>query len=127
MIGGTYFDSRDVIERIAELESERDFYNEQPDCADVVWDVAYPDEAEELARLIELQDEVGGGEWEYGITFIRDSEWVDYVQEMCEDIGDVPRDLPHYIVIDWDATADNIQADYSTVEFDGSTYYYRNS
>jgi hypothetical protein len=50
---------------------------------------------------------------------------VDYCQELLEDIGDIPKGLPGYIVIDWEATAENLKADYSTVDFDGQTYYYR--
>ncbi len=45
--------------------------------------------------------------------------------EMLSDIGDLPRDIPHYIVIDEDATARNIQQDYTSVDFDGATYWVR--
>jgi hypothetical protein len=33
--------------------------------------------------------------------------------------------LPDWIVIDWDATADNLKVDYTEVEFDGVTYLVR--
>lgn len=48
-----------------------------------------------------------------------------YVQDFAEDIGAVSRDMSDWIVIDWDKTADNLKADYVTVEFDGNTYYRR--
>ena len=41
------------------------------------------------------------------------------------DIGDLPKDLPAYIVIDWDKTANNIEADYTTVDYDGVEYLIR--
>lgn len=47
------------------------------------------------------------------------------MQELLEDIGDIPRDMPHYLVIDWEATARNIAVDYTQVDFDGVTYYIR--
>jgi hypothetical protein len=44
---------------------------------------------------------------------------------MTYHIGDMPKEIPSYIVIDWDATAENIQADYTSVDFDGVTYWIR--
>ena len=63
---------------------------------------------------------------DYGCdTLVRDSYFVQYVQDLCEDGGDVPTNLPHYIVIDWAATAENIRVDYTPFEFDGRTYWAR--
>ena len=86
----------------------------------------------ELARLEAFMSEMEGrggdeqwrGAW-YPVTIIRDSYFVDYCQELCADIGDIPRDMPAYLVIDWEATARNIQQDYTSVEFDGVTYWVR--
>lgn len=55
------------------------------------------------------------------------SYWVDYVQEMLEDTGDIPKDLPHYIVIDWESTARNIQYDYVSIDVGGTDFWIRNS
>jgi len=136
-------DSREIIERIEELQGERadlvdpredtleDYTLEDAD--DILsafddlteWDNS--DEAEELAILESLAEECEGySDWRYGETLIRYSYWIDYVQEMLEDIGDLPRDIPHYIAIDWEATARNIAYDYSIVDFDGVDYYIRN-
>jgi antirestriction protein len=46
----------------------------------------------------------------------------DFAWQLAEDVGDIPRDLPSYIVIDWEATARNIMYDY--FEWDG--LYFRN-
>ena len=81
------------------------------------------DEHEELAELEELESEVS--EWSDGNTLIPESEFTDYCMELLDDIGTLPKDLPSYVVIDWDATADNIRADYLTVDFQGETYLYR--
>ena len=90
------------------------------------------DEADELAALESLLDDLRGNggdhQWEgnwYPATLIRDSYFTDYAQELCEDIGDLPRNFPSYIEIDWEATARNIRMDYSCVEIDGIDYWYR--
>lgn len=112
-------DSRDVIERIEELHA-----------------IATDDDADpsdrthannELAVLQALQDEAEpyAPDWTYGATLIRDSYFVEYVQELVSDIGGLPRDLPDYIVIDWKATARNIRQDYFSVDFGGVTYWVR--
>ena len=56
---------------------------------------------------------------------IRESHWKEYAQELAEDIGGMPKDLPSWVVIDWEATADNLKADYSEVDYDGITYLVR--
>jgi hypothetical protein len=45
----------------------------------------------------------------------------DFVQNLCEDVGDIPKDLPSYIYIDWERTAKDIMMDY--VESGG--HYFR--
>jgi hypothetical protein len=87
------------------------------------------DELETLTKLLDETRGYGGdhqfeGDW-YPGSLIRESYFVEYVQEMLADIGDLPRDLPGYIAIDWDKTADNIRVDYSTADFDGVEYLYR--
>lgn len=81
------------------------------------------DERDELAELETLADEVS--EWSSGNQLIPEDDFEDYCQELCEDIGDIPKDLPSYIVIDWEATAQNLKADYSEIEYQGTTYLYR--
>jgi hypothetical protein len=115
-------DVRDIIARVEELQSDFDLDPE----------LLGEEEREELIFLSTILHELCGyggdeqwrGDW-YPITLIRESHFVDYVQEMLEDCGEIPRDLPHYIYIDWQATAREVQVDYSEVEVDGVTYFYR--
>ena len=46
----------------------------------------------------------------------------DFVQNLIEDCGELPKDLPTYIHIDWELTARDIMMDYS--EHNG--HYFRN-
>ena len=118
-------DSRSIIERIEELTEERDSFEKGGHEAD--WSLANPDEADELKALEALAEEAEGyaPDWKHGATLIRDSYFVDYAEELCKDIGDMPQDIPSYIEIDWEKTAENIQVDYTSVEFDGVTYWVR--
>lgn len=110
-------DIRDIIERIEELETQE------------VFNDAHKEELRHLYAIIEDLKGNGGdeqwrGDW-YPVTLIADGYFTEYAQELVSDIGDLPRDIPTYIEIDWEATARNIRMDYTSVEVDGFTYYYR--
>ena len=114
-----YMDSRDIQERIEELElALEDEDTDEGDRDDI---------QEELDGWYQVKSEVAESnpEWDDGITFIAYEKFDDYVKEFCEDCGDIPRNLPDYIVIDWQATADNLQVDYTEVEIQGSIYLFR--
>jgi len=127
--GNQVIDSREVMERIEELQDERNGIMEHSaevesgeDLAN--WDKEFGQELTELKELAE-EGESASSDWTHGVNLIRDDYFTDYVQEMLADIGELPRDIPHYIVIDWDETASNIQADYTSIEFGGETYWFR--
>jgi len=119
-------DIRDVIARVEELRENAS--NDHPDMLQDEIDV----ENKELTTLESLLNDLAGyggdhqweGSW-YPVSLIRDSYFVDAMQELVQDIGDLPRDIPSYLAIDWEKTADNLRADYSSVEFEGITYWYR--
>jgi hypothetical protein len=81
------------------------------------------DQEKEFKELEELESEVS--EWTSGNTLIPCDDFTDYCQELVSDIGDLPRDIPGYLVIDWEATADNLKTDYSVCTYQGTDYYYR--
>lgn len=89
------------------------------------WDDS--EEADELKVLKKLaaDAEQYSADWIHGETLIHEDYWVEYCEELCKDIGDMPKEIPSYIVIDWEATADNLKMDYSEVDFDGEAYYIR--
>jgi hypothetical protein len=124
-------DVRDVIARIEHLEALRqpgpiDLGEEDNDCAQ-------DDLFRELADLESLMGDLKGtggdeqwrGAW-YPITMIRESYFQEYAQELAEDCGMIQKDArwPNNC-IDWGAAADALKGDYTTVEYEGVTYYVR--
>ena len=110
-------DSRDIVARIAELEVEADL---DPKDEDV------KDELAELERVVEEIEGYSGDTAKDGITLIRDDYFEEYAQDFAIDIGAVPSDLkwPCHC-IDWEQAADELKMDYTSVEIDGITYWYR--
>lgn len=105
------FDSRDVEERIKELEEmeERD-----------------EDEQEELKELLAFKEEVETTEWDYGETFIHDSYFNEYAQELFDDCysHNVHESVRNYI--DYDAFAEDLKHDYTYANLGGETFWFRN-
>jgi hypothetical protein len=116
-----YFDSRDVIARIAEIEEEysETFMNVGGMPVDV---------RDEYVALIDLRNdaEVNVADWEFGETFVSDDYFVEYAKDPADDIGSFRIDyewpLNH---IDWFAAADELREDYTPFEFRGTTYWAR--
>lgn len=122
------FDSREVIERIAELESLAETMSDEEETQEARAGAYEEYDADEYAALIEFRDEYDGqfgDSFEDGITFIHEDYFTDAMKELCEDVGYLPEGTPDWLVIDWDETADNLRVDYSEAEFRGSTYWAR--
>lgn len=117
-------DVRDIIERVEELESE---IEDACEAKDVEAIEAYQPELDTLRAILEDLKGYGGdeqwrGDW-YPVTLIRDSYFNDYMDEMLEDCGELPKNLPCYLSITVDYKA--LQMDYTSIEIDGVTYWYR--
>lgn len=106
-------DSRDIIERIEELENDED----RDECDNL--------ELEQLRKLAE-EGENYASDWKYGATLIRDSYFENYAQELAEDCGMIPRDLAWPCsCIDWEQAARELKMDYTSIDFDGVEYWVR--
>ena len=102
-------DSRDIIERIEELENNGcDF-----------------DEHEELEALKALAEEGENysPDWNYGSTLIHENYFEEYMDEMIQDCYDLPKDLPFWMTVTYDYNA--LKMDYTEIDFNGETYYIR--
>lgn len=122
-------DSRSVIERIEELEAERDEYQERDltEPLTLSWSQAHDDDAAELVALKALAEEAEGcADWKYGEALIRDSYFRDYAEQLADDIGAINSEArwPNNC-IDWERAAGELQMDYTSVDFDGITYWIR--
>lgn len=148
------FDSRDLIERLEELESDRlDLEQELEDCLEAheaavkagnttaalaageevqkaddditEWD---DDNLEELEVLREAneQGENEVSDWSHGETLIDEGYFTEYAKELAYDIGAVQGDerWPHNH-IDWEAAAGELMHDYTEIDIGGETYLVR--
>ena len=122
-------DSRDVIARIEELEAARDLegeiqYGEESNPT-ALEEFDNSEEGQELTALKALaeQGEDYAPDWEYGAQLIHEDYFEEAMDELLEDCGDIPKDLPSYltITVDYDA----LEQDYTELDFDGQTYYIR--
>lgn len=115
-----YLDTRNLAKRLEELESElEDWQENNEDASDEEFE-----DWEELTELRDLESKIP--EWQHGETLIPESEFVDYVEELLKDIGYLASDIPWFIEIDWERTAENVKQDYAKVEYQGNTYLVRN-
>lgn len=130
-------DSRDIIARIEELADELGI--EDSSDTDVLTSLALAlsngenplegkdtEDIQEFVDLCAFRDELQGyGDFHHGETLIRESYFTEYCKDLLWQIGALPKDIPDYLEIDWDKTADNIRVDYTEAEFDGVTYLMR--
>jgi hypothetical protein len=125
----SYIDTRDLAAELTELEDRAEYaamHTEDPE--------SFPnpepldeDEANRLAELRELADEIGE-EFPHGETMIPVDEFEAYAEEMAEDNGYL-QEFPKWPLnhIDWTAAAEELAQDYSEVEWEGTSYYVRTS
>lgn len=91
------------------------------------WDES--DEGQELAKLKALADEAEGytSDWKYGAVLIHEDYFEDYARQLADDLGlydDRKAQWPH-TCIDWAKAAEELQQDYTSVDFGGETYWVR--
>lgn len=115
--GDDRIDTRDVIEAADDLRAEIEAGERDADDLDA-------DEAALLAFDEDGDNEIS--EYRDGAGLIREDTFIDYAQELAEDIGAIGSDLqwPLYC-IDWERAARDLRADYSTVTFLGYDYLVR--
>lgn len=126
---GHVIDSRDVNDYLEVLENELEELKEQEG----------EDEDEESEEAGELREQVDSlrefvdecrqynADWDYGAQLIPVDRFTEYAEELVKDIGDLPHNIPSYIVIDWGETAENLKEDYTEVTYLGESYYILNT
>lgn len=137
----SYIDTRDLIETREELKQEilnsflENFphYQEMTETFEDIlfeeeeiqsWKEDWLDEIVEITDIEKLEDEIGS-EFNYGVTLIHEDDFTDYVKDLLEDCGYIPKVFPSWIEIDWEATTDNVRQDYMEVEYEERYYLCR--
>lgn len=120
-------DSRDIVERIEELEA---FTEDNPEeaCTE-----EGRNRARELKALKALEAEASSSpDWNYGETLIRESYFEEYIEQLIDDCyPEVSKALSsgewpmRHLKLDIEDAANEAKADYFDVEFNGSTYLIR--
>jgi hypothetical protein len=130
-------DARDLVERYAELKAELDELEETLDEAEEPEDIVAAqleldtwrdgEDGREFDDLDGLDSEVGGlaGLAENEPILVNDSHFAEYAEELCKDCGYISSEFPSWIEVDWEATADNLKADYASADLGGETFWYR--
>lgn len=118
-------DSRDIIERIEELQELYDetLENDPSGSKLALW--LQGDDGTEYRILTTLAEECSdyAVDWEHGEALIHEDYFEQYMDEMIDDCEDIPKNLPSYLIITVDYDA--LKMDYTEVDFDGETYYIR--
>ena len=119
MISNSYdiIDSRDIVDRLGEL-------------TDLIEAGCDDDEASDelgvLIGLIEAIDNYSDDNATDGVQLIRDSYFEQYARELAEEIGAIDSDAKWPArCIDWEQAAEELQTDYTAIDFDGVTYWIR--
>jgi len=139
-------DSRDVIARIEELESDLETVHEddtEAGCTSLDFEEwlketskddthAQHDEAYELVKLRELRDEADcSPDWNYGEQLISRDYFVEYIIQLIDECYPMPEgvkngDWPYrHMEMDYEGAAREAEEDYMSVDFDGNEYLIR--
>lgn len=133
----TIIDTRDLAKELDELENELTTLEEtrdeaiQADDEDEIAEAMNDleewlgDNEDRLTELRNLRDEIP--EWEDGEALIADGYFEEYAQDLASDLyGNEINDARWpFTCINWKQAADELKQDYTYIDFDGDTWWYR--
>ena len=85
------------------------------------WKEDSEDELKEIEEIDTIENELGS-EFDYGVALVDVDDFEEYVEDLLDELGYIPKDFPSWIEIDWEATANNVRQDYTEVEYQGNSY-----
>ena len=85
------------------------------------WKEDFEDELTEIEEIDTIENELGS-EFDYGVALVDVDDFEEYVEDLLDELGYIPKDFPSWIEIDWEATANNVRQDYTEVEYQGNSY-----
>ena len=134
-------DSRDIIKRLEELESdvfilddeikelnleEDDSNNEE--IKDKQIEIEELQKELDILKYVQEQAEPYCSDWSFGETLIKDSYFPEYAEELARDIGAISYgDSWPLNCIDWEKATEQLKLDYIQVEFDEEYYWIRSN
>lgn len=127
-------DSRDVINRIDELSDEITYLTEALDDEDYTdeenrrWSEDRLQENEKELKI--LQDfanecEDYSSDWKHGAQLINENYFVTYARDFVEECYGEGGEMPSWVEIDWEETADNMRIDYAEIQYEDEVYLIR--
>lgn len=123
--GSDVIDTRDIVERAADIEEELAFMDEaDPDTAAIAAELR--EEMDALNKIAEDYGDYFDDSFRDGVQLIRDDYFEDYAEQLAEDIGAIDRSASWPLTyIDWERAAAALQQDYTSIDIDGTTYWGR--
>jgi len=141
-------DSRDIIERIEELEGELMEAHEEnaeghnlsfEEWLKAVMQDASPahvherlEDVEELLELRNLEDQCTGyADWEHGEQLIAEEYFVEYIEDLINDCYELPEGMKpgqwpfRHLKLDYEAAAEEAKQDYAEVTIFGHVFLIR--
>lgn len=132
-------DIADIEEAIHEMEEEimelrDDEYMSDDELADKIYDLEQKIEdakneidaiESELNPVREFAEtaKAYSSDWNYGTQIINDDYFVEYAQQVADDMGLGNMDMWPFDHIDWESAADALKMDYTAVNFGEKTYW----
>lgn len=121
----------EAIDEYAEFVGDEDTFNVDEGEFDEIPQDWLENECSVYDEIKVLKEVCEDGEsfydWEHGETLIHDSYFTQYAEELAHDLGLVSGEMMDWPLrhIDWEAAAEELRQDYSTIDFDGQTYWLR--
>jgi hypothetical protein len=117
--GGLTMSLTDYLPYGADIIDSRDLLALDPDDLE-------PDDLASLEALRLETEHYSGDSFADGVAFIAEDYFEEYARELATDIGAVdPNASWPNGYIDWTRAADALKQDYTSVDIDGRTYWYR--
>lgn len=137
------------IEEISDFEEEKDLHDHifsyAENNTEIIPDIYKDEEEEEInledfateliqeiqhtvdsyVEIAELEDYIGAQDFALGVALIDEDDFTEYCEDLVKECGYIDSNLPSWIEIDWESTADNMRMDYSEVEYEEVNYLYR--
>jgi hypothetical protein len=123
-------DSRELLDELRDLlDDPRYDYDDEPD-TDVLAELS-EDDRERVDTLREVlkdlpEETYVGSRGSWGCILTHEDYFTEYARELAEEIGAVNGNESWPLnCIDWEYAAKELAYDYTSVEYDGDTYYVR--